>query len=79
MNSSISRRWGAFGLVCALLALVSCGGGGGGGSSTPPTPASKVFFTDGGNAAIVSFSNATPTASFPIDRVISGTHTGLPS
>lgn len=78
MRSAISQRLGAFGQALAFLALVSCGGGGGG-SSTPPTPASKVFFTDGGNGAIVSSSSATPTTTFPIDRVVEGPHTGLPS
>ena len=78
MRSVISRRLGALGQALAFLALVSCGGGGGG-SSTPPTPESKVFFADGGNGALVSFSNATPTASFPIDRVVQGPHTLLPT
>lgn len=75
-SSSVSRRWRSIGLALALLALASCGGGGG--SNTPPTPPSKMFFTDGGNGAIVSASNAAPTADFPIDRVIQGPHTGLP-
>ncbi|HKW37056.1 MAG TPA: hypothetical protein VJO54_04535 [Burkholderiales bacterium] len=79
MNTTIvSRRGRGVASVLAFLALVSCGGGGGG-SSTPPTPESKVFFADGGNGAIVSFSTAAPTASFPIDRVIQGPATLLPT
>lgn len=77
MKSSISRRWGALGLALALLALVSCGGGGGGGSSSPTTPPSKMFIVDGGNRAIPSFVNAAPTTSFPVDRLVEGTHTLL--
>jgi hypothetical protein len=77
-STTASRRWRTIGLAFAFLALVSCGGGGGG-SSTPPTPASKVFFTDGGNGAIASFSDATPTTNFSIDRVVMGLHTGLPT
>ena len=78
MNTTIvSRRGRAVGSALAFLALVSCGGGGG--SSTPPTPESKVFFADGGNGALVSFSTAAPTASFPIDRVIQGPATLLPT
>jgi hypothetical protein len=76
-STIVFKRWRSVGLALALLTLASCGGGGGG-SSTPPTPPSKVFFTDAGNGAIVSFSNATPTASFPIDRVVAGPHTQLP-
>ena len=79
MNTTIvSRRGRAVASAFAFLALVSCGGGGGG-SSTPPTPESKVFFADGGNGALVSFSTAAPTASFPIDRVIQGPATLLPT
>jgi hypothetical protein len=78
-SATVYRRWRAFGLAFAFLALSSCGGSGGGGSSSPPpTPPSKVFFTDAGNGAIVSFTNATPTASFPIERVVAGPHTLLP-
>jgi hypothetical protein len=76
-SATVCRRWQAFGLALALLALSSCGGGGSSSNSPPPTPGSKVFFTDGGNRAIVSFSNATPTGNFPIDRVVFGSHTGL--
>ena len=79
MNTTIvSRRGRAVASAFAFLALVSCGGGGGG-SGTPPTPESKVFFADGGNGALVSFSTAAPTASFPIDRVIQGPATLLPT
>src|SRR5689334_8935217 len=78
MQSAIAcKRGRGIGLALAFLALASCGGGGGGGDSGPPE--SKVFFADGGNGALVSFSNATPTASFPIDRVIQGSHTLLPT
>ena len=77
MNTTIvSRRGRAVASALAFLALVSCGGGGGG-SSTPPTPPSKLFFTDGGNKALVSIVNPAPTASFNIDRVVEGPLTGL--
>src|SRR5690242_18848847 len=67
-------RWGV--LALALAGLTGCGGGGGGDSGPPE---SKVFFADGGNGALVSFSTAAPTASFPIDRVVQGPHTLLPT
>jgi len=76
-SASVSRRWRTIGLALALLALASCGGGGGGGSSTPPNPGSKLFFTDGGNRALISIINPTPTASFSVDRVVEGAATGL--
>ena len=80
MSSVKSSRRVGLALCLAVAALAGCGGGGGGGGggSSGPSP-SKVFFTDGGNGAIVSFSTVTPTAAFNIDRVVEGPHTGLPS
>ena len=76
MKSAIAcRRWSSIGLALAFLALASCGGGGGGGNSGPP--GSKLFFTDGGNRALVSSINPTPTTTFNVDRVVFGAATGL--
>ncbi len=76
---TVTGRWRSIGLAAALLAVASCGGGGGGGSSTPPLPGSKLFISDGGNHAIASMINPTPTVgSNPsIDRVVEGPSTGL--
>jgi hypothetical protein len=71
-----SRLRDAIGLSVVFFALASCGGGGGGGGSSAP-PGSKIFFVDGGNRAIVSSINATPTTALSIDRVVEGTHTLL--
>ena len=74
---AVCRRLTSIALALALLTLTSCGGGGGGGSSAPPTPGSKLFFTDGGNRALISSINPTPTTSLSIDRVVQGPATGL--
>ena len=77
-STIVSGWWRTIGLALALLALTSCGGGGGGGGSAPP-PGSKLFITDGGNHALVSMINATPTvgSNVAIDRVVEGASTGL--
>jgi hypothetical protein len=72
-----SRLRDAIGLCVVLFVLASCGGGGGG--SSPPAPGSKLFIADGGNHAIASIINATPTvgSTFSPDRAIQGSSTGL--
>src|SRR6267142_2242334 len=78
MRSAIlSGWWKTIGPALALLAVASCGGGGGGGDSGPP--GSKLFIVDGGNHAIVSMINPTPSigSTISIDRVVQGSSTGL--
>ncbi len=72
-----SRLRDGIGLFVVLFVLASCGGGGGGGGGSSAPAGSKLFFVDGGNRAIVSSINATPTTSLSVDRVIEGTHTLL--
>ena len=75
-SSTAARWWGLVGLALAVLSLASCGGGGG--DSTPPTPPGKLFVVDAFNRAIGSMSNSNPgTGFFAIERVISGSNTGL--
>src|SRR5260221_7050783 len=69
---AVCRRLTSIALALALLTLTSCGGGGGGGNSAPPPPGSKLFFTDGGNRALISSINPTPTTSLSIDRGVPG-------
>src|SRR5690349_11034047 len=75
MQSTIAcKRGRGIALALAFLALASCGGGGGGDSGPP---GSKLFFTDGGNRALVSSINPTPTTTLTVDRVVQGPATGL--